>query len=123
MEKKLRCYFKQKFTFLNSVMLPYVQDYGMTVGKYLASLELPMNPLDLLGIYLTCLTFTFPIIIATENLEWQHNMTNRTASPIDHEMFFIFNGNTSFDSSSMCITVNMKINESFFQHISIIHCH
>ena len=77
MEKKLRCYFKQKFTLLKGVMLPYIQDYGMTVGKYLSGLELPMNPLDVLGIHLTCLTFTFLIIIGTENLEW-NNMANNT---------------------------------------------
>ena len=104
-------------------MLPYLQDYGMTVGKYLAGLELPMNPLDVLGIYLTCLTFTFPIIIATENIEWHHNMANRTASPIDHEMFFVFNGNSTFDSSSKCIKVNLQINKSCVKHISIIDCH
>ena len=44
MQKDLKCHFKQKFTNLKGVMLPYLQDYGMTVGEYLAGFELPMNP-------------------------------------------------------------------------------
>ena len=57
----------------------------------MSGLELTTNPVDLLGVYITCVSFTFPFIIATESLKWTHNAFHHTASPIDYEIYMIFN--------------------------------
>ena len=82
------------------MMTPYLYDYGMTFAEYVSGFELNTNPVDLLGVYITCVSFTFPFIIITESLEWTHNAFYHTASPIDYEIYMIFNGSSAFDSSS-----------------------
>ena len=84
-------------------MVPYLYDYGMTFAEYVSGFELVTNPVDLLGVYITCVSFTLPFIIATESLEWTHNAFNCTASPIDYEIYLIFNGGSAFNSSSKYI--------------------
>ena len=84
-------------------MTPYLYDYGMTVAEYVSGFELKTNPVDLLGVYITCVSFTFPFILEMESLEWTHNAFNHTVSPIDYEIYMIFNGGLAFDSSSKSI--------------------
>ena len=55
--------------FVKEMMRPYLYDYRMTFAEYVSGFELITNPVDLLGVYITCVTFTFPCIIATESLE------------------------------------------------------
>ena len=72
----------------------------MMFAEYVSGFELVTNPVDLLGMYITCVSFTFPFIITTESLELTHNIFNKTASPIDYEIYLIFNRGSASDSSS-----------------------
>ena len=80
-------------------MTPYLYDYGMMFAEYVLGFELTTNAVDLLGVYITCVSFTYPFIITIESLEWTHNAFNHTASPIDYEIYMIFNGGSDFDST------------------------
>ena len=82
------------------MMTPYLNDYGMTFAEYVSGFQIETNPVDLLAVYITCVSFTFPVSIVTESLEWTHNALKRSASPIEYEIYMIFNGGSAFDSSS-----------------------
>ena len=89
--------------FVKEMMRLYLYNYGMMFAEYVSGFELITNPVDLLWVYITCVTFTFPCMIATESLEWTHNTFNHTVSPLDSEIYLIFNGGSAFYSSSKYI--------------------
>ena len=62
------------------MMTPYLYDYGMMFAEYVSGFELKTNPVDLLEVYITCVSFTFPFILTTESLEWTHNAFNHSVS-------------------------------------------
>ena len=47
-------------------------DYRMTFAEYVSGFELVTNPVDLLGVYITCVTFTFPCVITMHSTVLHH---------------------------------------------------
>ena len=55
-------------------MTPYLYDYGINFTEYLAGFELTSNPLDLLGVYVTCVLYiTSDYCNRVTGVDTQHN--------------------------------------------------
>ena len=64
---------------------------------------------DIVTVFITCITFNIPVYVITGNQTWHANYIMTTVSPLDFEIYMVYNGGFLFQLTSKKINLCKNI--------------